>query len=268
MLRKITTALASLGKCFLGWLYVPKCVSCGRILEDKESVFCADCRLPYQEEKRRVCSRCFSVRERCICAPLSLERAGLSRLVKLYRYYPRKQGCPGNDIIYRLKREHLAAVTDFLANELVNASAATVECIGSYSVAYAPRSRAAINRYGYDHMRILAKKYADLLGLPLVHAIKRKGRSKAQKKLSISERKKNVQGMFAPAPSVDLKGKSVLLLDDIVTTGSTLIECARVLRAMGAKRIVCVVIAVSGRDNPSPPKRYSIKMHKKQHPLP
>ncbi|WP_462331690.1 ComF family protein, partial [Schwartzia sp. (in: firmicutes)] len=57
------------------------------------------------------------------------------------------------------------------------------------------------------------------------------------------ERRKNLSGAFSAAARADVCGKSVLLLDDICTTGATLMECAKVLRSAGAKRVYGLVLS-------------------------
>ena len=69
----------------------------------------------------------------------------------------------------------------------------------------------------------------------------------SQKTLSVEGRRRNVQGVFEI--TCPIKGKNVLLYDDIVTTGATISECVRVLKTAGAHRIYIVVLAVNQQDN-------------------
>jgi predicted amidophosphoribosyltransferase len=61
--------------------------------------------------------------------------------------------------------------------------------------------------------------------------------------LNPKEREKNVKGAFAVPDPAQVKGKSVLLIDDLYTTGSTVKECARVLRRAGASRVEVLTVA-------------------------
>ena len=58
-----------------------------------------------------------------------------------------------------------------------------------------------------------------------------------------SQRRANVLGAYSPVDPSLVEGKRVLIIDDVVTTGSTLSECARVLRTMGASDVVCAALA-------------------------
>ena len=63
------------------------------------------------------------------------------------------------------------------------------------------------------------------------------------------EREKILENVFAPAENVDLRGQKILLVDDIFTTGTTCKECAKVLRAMGAKKIYVLAMASDFGEN-------------------
>ena len=56
-------------------------------------------------------------------------------------------------------------------------------------------------------------------------------------------RRANVLGMYEPLPGADIAGKHILLIDDVCTSGATLLECARVLQDAGAAGVVCATLA-------------------------
>jgi predicted amidophosphoribosyltransferase len=64
-----------------------------------------------------------------------------------------------------------------------------------------------------------------------------------QSRQTPAERRANVRGAFDAAPTLDLAGKAVILVDDVLTTGATAHEAARVLKARGAKVVVVAVFA-------------------------
>ena len=69
-----------------------------------------------------------------------------------------------------------------------------------------------------------------------------------QKNLSGDERKRNTENRFFVSDTSDLVGKTVILVDDLTTSGATMLACRRVIREAGAARIVPCVLAVSGHD--------------------
>ena len=85
-------------------------------------------------------------------------------------------------------------------------------------------------------------------GFPYCGALKRLRGGKMQKKLSREEREKNVANRFVSVNPEALVDKTVLLLDDLTTSGATILECRKVVKKAGAARVIPCVIAVSGRD--------------------
>jgi len=77
----------------------------------------------------------------------------------------------------------------------------------------------------------------------LPSALKRVKNTAFQSQQTVAQRRVNVRGAFAAMPNLDLSGKSVILVDDVLTTGATANEAARVLKARGAMTVVVAVFA-------------------------
>jgi ComF family protein len=102
-------------------------------------------------------------------------------------------------------------------------------------------------RRGYNQSEVLARAIARRLGLPCpARWLRRVRNTPSQVQQSPTARRENVRGAFRARPRVALHGKSVLLVDDVMTTGSTAGEAARALRAAGAARVVVAVLARGG----------------------
>jgi ComF family protein len=99
-------------------------------------------------------------------------------------------------------------------------------------------------RRGYNQSGSLAYGLTTRLRLPLQRGwLKRYRNTPSQKTLSATARKDNVRGAFQVRPTARLRDRSVLLVDDVMTTGATAHEAARTLRAAGAKRVVVAALA-------------------------
>ena len=106
---------------------------------------------------------------------------------------------------------------------------------------------------GYDQAQILAKQVAACLGVPCLDCLMRTRMTAAMKNMSKEQRRFNVEGAFAwkePANRdgekiSDLRGKRILLIDDVVTTGSTAEACTRVLRGQGATEVILLTFAAA-----------------------
>ncbi len=98
---------------------------------------------------------------------------------------------------------------------------------------------------GYNQAGLIAKGFSSCSGLPdYSRFLIRTRQTKKQSTLSKTERAENVKNSFAVwPPHFDFVGKTIILIDDIFTTGSTLNECARVLKEAGAKLVFCAVVA-------------------------
>ncbi len=95
---------------------------------------------------------------------------------------------------------------------------------------------------GYDHAEKLARGVGIALGLECEQLLRRVRPTPAQSSLSQEERRHNVRGAFR-AVGERLHGEEVILVDDVLTTGSTLSECAEALKSNGAGRVVACVLA-------------------------
>lgn len=145
------------------------------------------------------------------------------------------------DVIHAYKfRQH-----DFLAPELGELlreawylrSRESIDAVVSI-----PSSRRRVRERGYDHALLLARHFASRTGLRLEPSLLRRVRdNEVQSLLPKSRRAENVRGVFAAAEKAD--GQSILLIDDIETTGETLRAAAHILRREGARAVAALTIA-------------------------
>ncbi len=111
------------------------------------------------------------------------------------------------------------------------------------AITYVPRRKRAERENGWDQGKLYTDELSCLTGIKSYSFLKRKPFriSKEQKGLTKSEREENVKDAFCVKG--DVTGKRILLFDDVVTTGASAGECARVLLKAGAKRVYVVCIA-------------------------
>jgi ComF family protein len=105
-----------------------------------------------------------------------------------------------------------------------------------------PVSRLRRIRRGYDQVELLAKAVGRELGIQPVPLLKKVRHNRPQSGLKdAAARRANVLGVYEALPGAE--GKHILLVDDIVTSGATLLECARTLQEAGAASVRCVAVA-------------------------
>jgi ComF family protein len=109
-------------------------------------------------------------------------------------------------------------------------------------IAYVPLGFFRRIKRGYNQTKLLASALSAEFGKVRVIAPLRKRSRKANSSLGKDERAANVRNAFTLKRGADVRGKRILLVDDVLTTGATLSECASVLLRNGAERVMCVTV--------------------------
>ena len=127
----------------------------------------------------------------------------------------------------------------WMADCLTGEDTARFDCI-----TWAPLSTRRRLKRGYDQAQLLALELGKLLSLPVTSTLRKKHR----KPLSRLEGKRAIRagqllGAYSLKSGINMTGKRILLVDDIITSGATLSECARILKTAGAAEVVCVTLA-------------------------
>ena len=151
------------------------------------------------------------------------------------------------NLIYSLKYHGFSRVGFELGKELG-------QILKYYSVpAYdkilpVPIHKVRLRERGYNQSDFIARGVASVIGAEVSDKLVKRGiYTTTQTLLSAKKRKENVANAFSPwSSSVNIKGKSVLIVDDVLTTGSTINSIAIVLAEMGARRIDCATLAFAG----------------------
>lgn len=213
----------------LDLLFPPKCPFCRRMLNTGDELLCPHCQqnLPWTRETRGEQRVEFAAR--CV-APL---------------WY--QDDC--REAVHRFKFDGVRRYSQPFA--VLMTQCAQDRLTGSFDlVTWVPIS--ALRRWGrgYDQSQLLARGVAQGQDLPLVQTMKKKRHNKRQSKLvGRAARRANVLGVYKMVEDVSVRDKRVLLIDDVVTTGATLSECARVLRTAGAREVVCLALAMTGQES-------------------
>lgn len=227
------------------YLSAPRCVGCKERLSKSDLALCPDCLREYREIKLRNCSICSKTLDFCSCTNRYLDSHYVHKLVKVFRYVQR-DGLPSNNLIYSLKRDNRSDVLEFLTNELSEAILNSIKDRSELVFINVPRRRSEAKRYGIDHAKLLAtslsKRFSAEYYQPLISKSKI-----AQKKTTGEERIKNAQ-FSLKKKAKDLKGKTVIIVDDIVTTGASMGACATLLRALRPKKIIGATVSIAFKD--------------------
>lgn len=204
------------------WLYPRKCVLCRSLLSKSETDLCNKCRLdqpeyPYGRKKTPHIADLTAVWRYTGDVRKSLHR---------YKF--------GNARYYAAVYGRLLAMR--ILRDLPEADIIT----------WVPVSRKRLRQRGYDQVRLLAEAVSPELGIPAEPLLNKFRDNQANSSLKTpEERRANVLGAYKAVDQARIRGKRVLLLDDIITTGATASECARVLLTAGAEEVIFAAVAAA-----------------------
>ncbi|MBE6642826.1 MAG: ComF family protein [Ruminococcaceae bacterium] len=222
--------------------YVKKCVACGELLTyDHDGYLCPKCEDEWTEAKELLCEHCMEMQKNCRCG---FGRQYVDGVRHLAIYDHDEHDYITNRIVYALKKGGFVEIFDFVSEEMAN-ELVEKRMLQNAVVVNVPRNPKSIKKYGYDHARKLAVRLADRLELEYVDFL-RHSRSKTEQKMLNKEQrdlnaKTNCYARQKYAPKI--KGKTVLLVDDIGTTGAMTGACASLLHRHGADKIYCILAA-------------------------
>ena len=204
-------------------LFPPKCVLCRKLLKNGEIDLCGACRADAPEYPGKKINIRFLDSFAAVWYYEGNVRSSLLR----YKFYN--------------ARSYSVSYGRILAMKLLR------EYPDGFDIlTWVPVSRLRKLRRGYDQVELLAKAVGTELGVTPVSTLKKIRNNRPQSHIKDpAARKANVLGAYQLKPDADVKGKRVLLLDDILTTGATAGECARVLLSAGAKEVHCAAVAAA-----------------------
>ncbi|MBQ8026663.1 MAG: ComF family protein [Clostridia bacterium] len=150
------------------------------------------------------------------------------------------------EAIHRFKFNGETDLAEFFGTEISKCVTDEFGNIEFDIVTCVPQTKRKRRKRGYNQSALLAKQVAKKLSLPYDELLLIKTRETAdQHDLRGKERLKNLKNAFAAENSQAIKGKTILICDDIKTTGATLHECRKTLLKAGAEAVCCAAIAVT-----------------------
>ncbi len=215
-----------------------KCISCGEELQDLSDRICPEClsEIDFHEGKvckicgaeispqQVVCSSCKNVQYNFDCAISVCEYGNISgKIVKSLKYN-------GKKYVAKYMAKYMAD-TYFKSSEVADI------------ITFVPQNPIKGKFRGFDHAELIANDLAKILNLPIKNMLMRVKDTPNQASLPRSMRMTNLDGAFDIIKDLDLRTKTVLLVDDVYTTGATANECSLMLKKANPRRIVTLTFA-------------------------
>jgi competence protein ComFC len=229
---------------FLDMLYPRTCAGCGKLAAPEPGHFCWDCRSKTLYIRSPYCSICGDPVEgrvdgAFVCYACSESTPFFDQARSAVRY----RGVMRNILQEFKYREGLWIRPDLA--RILEACVATHYKVGEIdAVTFVPLYPARRRQRGYNQAEVLAGLLAKSIRKPLLkYCLTRSKPTQSQTHLTARERATNVKDAFKIRWQSRLKGRRILLVDDVMTTGATANECARVLKAGGAAQVIVVTVA-------------------------
>lgn len=226
----------------LNILYPRRCPVCHRILRDQKALICPECENVFQPIKEGYCLKCGSPvkPEEEYCRDCAGKRRSFDegRGIFLYDQKMRRS-------LIRYKYYGSREYADYYAVSMYRYGRGNILRWKPDVIIPVPLHRRKLRMRGFNQSGILAEKLGIFLDIPVSEGTLRKIRgTRSQKKLDAAQRRKNLRQAFRAERRLD--GLTVLLVDDVYTTGSTVEAAAACLKEAGAKK-VCFLTLCMGR---------------------
>lgn len=204
------------------WLFPRKCTLCGCLLTPDETDLCSRCRreeAPYPDKTKNIPF----VKSWCALWHYS---GNVRQSIRRYKFKGQKAYADAYGRLLAMKLLESGLEYDILT--------------------WIPISSARKARRGFDQTKRLAMAVGKELGTPPLSTLKKIRNNRPQSGISgLANRRANVLGVYRTKDPDLIRGKRILLLDDIITTGATSSEAARILLTAGAKEVHCAAIAAA-----------------------
>ena len=239
----------------LDFIFPSKCIFCNEIMpHGKGEYVCSKCvgKIVFCENEL-CCTVCgkpqISVGEKGMCYPcLSKTHRSYKRAIAVVKY---------DELTSKGVKRYKDGYCEIAGKVMAKAMAerASIEYAGvkfDMIVGVAP-NKTRNNKRGYDPVSVICKNVSKLLGIPYCRNVLVKIKhTPKQSSLDYAHRVKNLIGAIGISKRADVSGKKILLIDDVMTTGATIEECAYVLKREGAKMVCALTYATTIKE----PKTY------------
>lgn len=233
------------------WLYPPRCRACaGRIHGRDAEYFCARCWGAIELVTHplcKICGRPFpdAAGDDHTCG-VCLEREPRFVAARAWACYPREEAAehPLRQVVHKYKYGRKVSLGKPLGRLMARGCAEFLSEFHADLIVPVPLHPKRLRWRGFNQSLLLARQVGDAYGVRVdPFMLKRRRETAAQTQLPEEERRRNVRGAFTLDAEKSAKDKTVLLVDDVYTSGATVNECSTTLKRAGAKEVYVLTLA-------------------------
>ncbi|MDE6752076.1 MAG: hypothetical protein K2J59_04800 [Eubacterium sp.] len=217
-------------------LFTKRCDMCGEVVCFDQN-FCEEC-CSLSEIAEPLCSKCGCSKQECKCKKHQKE-VEYKAVVAPFYY----EGSVTRAIL-NMKMNEMPKLVDYQGKCVADAVKKYYDAVEFDFVTFVPMRREDKAARGYNQAELLADVVSKECNIPLKDILIKKRKTKVQKRQKASERFANMYNAFDLKKDADVIGRTILLIDDVKTTGATLTSIALTLKAYGAKSVYCAVVAI------------------------
>ncbi len=219
----------------LSLLFPEKCVYCGEIIHKAIVPICKKCSLNMPVIKGTRCKYCGREQTECFC---KLGDYAFVKNISVLKY----DGV-SSTLVKRMKFGKKPPLAEFMGKEIAQSVKLYYSDISFDFITFVPMNKYKEIKRRFNQAEVIANTVGNIVGLPVINTLKRKFSFKDQKHKNRKERFKNIKGQFGALSTY--KYKTILLIDDVFTTGATLSECALMLKRAGALQVYTATFAIT-----------------------
>ena len=227
--NKIKNRMLSIGRALTDFVYPPFCLLCESSLQHSENNVCPQC----WEALPKIQPACVDSRSISI---ITQQECCFDSSLAVWQYTEAAQ-----QIVHLLKYNGYRQLAKSLGQAMGKAAKETIEYAKSDCLIPVPLHRVKYREREFNQSLLLAEHASEIVKVPVqAKTMIRLCYTKPQAQLSALERHRNVGGAFALKKNVSVQGAHVVIVDDVITTGSTINECAKVLKEAGASQVMAL----------------------------
>ena len=216
------------------------CNCCDKEVFNSE-YFCNECKSKFDEITSSHCDHCGrkTITASLYCDSCSGKNVNFDMARSVYNYNETFA-----KIIHNFKYSSKTYLKDIFAEQLSKTYLSNF-MVSDY-LTYVPMTEQRLNERGYNQSKLIAEKVGEILNIPVMELVIKSVETKRQATLTAKDRLNNLKNSFK-RKNIDLTGKTITIIDDVLTTGVTMDILALELKKMGAEKVYCLTIASVGK---------------------